>query len=90
MESQTSCTLYIKNLNDKVKKAEMKVSLYFLFSQFGEVLDIVSKKTETMRGQAFVVYSDVVTADNARKALNNFNIFDKQMVDSYQSENTIC
>lgn len=89
MEAQTACTLYIKNLNDKVKKAELKVSLYFLFSQFGEVLDIVTKKSESMRGQAFVVFADVMTADTARKALHNFNIFDRQLVGDASPENRV-
>lgn len=55
MEAETTkpdsnCTLYVTNLSDKVKKAELKVNLYFLFSQFGEVLDICTKKTAKMRG----------------------------------------
>ena len=83
----SNSTLYVQNLNDRVKKAELKVSLYFLFSQFGEVLDIVTKKTEKMRGQAFVVFSDFHSADLAKKALNNFNIFDKNMVGFSEVEN---
>lgn len=74
-----NCTLYVNNLSDRVKKAELKVNLYFLFSQFGEVVDIVTKKTGQMRGQAFVVFNDVASAELARKSLNNFNIFDKNM-----------
>jgi U2 small nuclear ribonucleoprotein B'' len=78
-EHNPQCTLYVNNLNDRIKKPEMKISLYFLFSQFGEVLDIVTKKTANMRGQAFVVFNDIQSADLAKKNLNNFNIFDKNM-----------
>jgi U2 small nuclear ribonucleoprotein B'' len=77
---QSNSTLYVQNLNDRVKKAELKVSLYFLFSQFGEVIDIVTKKCDRMRGQAFIVFADFHSADLAKKALNNFNIFEKNMV----------
>ena len=36
--------------------AELRRSLYFLFSQYGAVLDVVALKTPKMRGQAFVVF----------------------------------
>lgn len=86
-------TLYVKNLSDKVRKQgkfqhkaydrfiiELKTSLYFLFSQYGEVLDIVTKKTKNMRGQAFIVFNRQDDAANALKNLQNFNIFDKNIV----------
>ncbi|KAH7864022.1 hypothetical protein Vadar_024727 [Vaccinium darrowii] len=38
-------TIYIKNLNEKMKKEELKRSLYALFSQHGRILDIVALKT---------------------------------------------
>ena len=78
--SSNECTLYVNNLSDRVTKSELKINLYFLFSQFGEVVDIVTKKTQKMRGQAFVVYNDRDSADLARKQLNNFNMFEKNMV----------
>ncbi len=36
-------TLYINNLNEKVKKSAIKRSLYAVFSQFGTILEIVSR-----------------------------------------------
>lgn len=36
--AQPNSTLYVNNLNEKVKKEELKKSLYHLFSQFGPVL----------------------------------------------------
>lgn len=74
------CTLYINNLNSKIKKGELKMNLYFLFSQFGEVLDIVTQKSARMRGQAFVVFSNPHNAALAKKALNNFNMFEQEIV----------
>ncbi|KAF9596449.1 hypothetical protein IFM89_011278 [Coptis chinensis] len=55
-------TIYIKNLNEKVKKDELKRSLYALFSQYGRILDVVTLKTAKLRGQAWVVFSEVTTA----------------------------
>jgi U2 small nuclear ribonucleoprotein B'' len=51
MDIRPSHTIYINNLNEKVKKDELKKSLYAIFSQFGQILDIVALKTLKMRGQ---------------------------------------
>lgn len=40
----------------QVKKEELKKSLYAIFSQFGQILDIIASRTLKMRGQAFVVF----------------------------------
>jgi hypothetical protein len=41
-DAAPSQTIYINNLNEKVKKAALKKSLYAVFSQFGSIVDIVS------------------------------------------------
>jgi len=46
----------------------------------GPVLDVVCSKTGGMRGQAHVVFRDVVTATTAMRALQNFMFLDKEMV----------
>ena len=48
-------TIYVNNLNERIKPDELKRSLYCCFSQFGPILDIVAWKSYKMRGQAFVV-----------------------------------
>ena len=55
----------------------MKYALYFLLSQFGEVIDINIKKNNKMRGQAFAIFKDITAATNAKHALNGFTLFDK-------------
>lgn len=60
--------------------AELKKSLYAIFSQFGPILDIVALKTLKMRGQAFVVFSDVSSATNALRSMQGFPFYDKPMV----------
>ena len=59
---------------------DMKYALFFLFQQFGEVLDVVLKKSNPLRGQAWIVYKDITAATNAKKMLHGFLLFNKEMV----------
>ncbi|XP_066553032.1 U2 small nuclear ribonucleoprotein B'' [Amia ocellicauda] len=79
MDIRPSHTIYINNINDKIKKEELKRSLYALFSQFGQVVDIVALKTMKMRGQAFVVFKELGSATNALRQLQGFPFYDKPM-----------
>jgi len=79
VELPPSKTIYINNLNEKVKKHELRKSLYAMFSQFGTVLDVVALKTLRLRGQAFVVFKDLSAATTARRAMSNFPFYDKPM-----------
>ncbi|XP_038053092.1 U1 small nuclear ribonucleoprotein A-like [Patiria miniata] len=72
-------TIYINNLNEKIKKDELKKSLYAIFSQFGQILDIVALKTLKMRGQAFVVFKDINSATNALRSMQGFPFYEKPM-----------
>lgn len=78
-----SQTLYIKNLPEKLKKEELIRNLYLFFSQFGSILDIVAMRSEGMRGQAFVVFTDMVTAANAMREAQNNQFFNKQIAIQY-------
>lgn len=60
--------------------AELKKSLYAVFSQFGKILDIVACKTLKLRGQAWVVFDDVTAATNALRQMQGFPFYDKPMV----------
>lgn len=59
---------------------ELKKSLYAIFSQFGDILDIVALKTLKMRGQAFVVFREIGSATNALRSMQGFPFYDKPMV----------
>ncbi|KAL2632336.1 hypothetical protein R1flu_017022 [Riccia fluitans] len=72
-------TIYINNLNEKIKKEELKKSLYAVFSQFGKILDIIACKTLKLRGQAWVVFDDVTAATNALRQMQGFPFYDKPM-----------
>jgi len=79
MDVRPNTTIYINNLNEKVKKEELKKSLYAIFSQFGQILDIVALKTLKMRGQAFVIFKEVTSATQALRGMQGFPFYDKPM-----------
>eukprot|EP00126_Sphaerothecum_destruens_P015132 Sdes_comp9053_c0_seq1m486 len=76
-------TLYVNNINEKVKKETLKKALYFLFGQFGVVLDIVAIKTFRLRGQAFIVYQDIASATAALRSLQGFSFYEKPLKINY-------
>ncbi|KAG8346680.1 putative RNA recognition motif (a k a RRM RBD or RNP domain) [Trypanosoma vivax] len=63
-------TLYIRGLPDKVSTEEMRRALYLYCTQFGPVLDVLYRNSSRLYGQAFVVFTDVATATNARRELH--------------------
>ncbi|XP_037937810.1 U1 small nuclear ribonucleoprotein A [Teleopsis dalmanni] len=83
MDLRPNQTIYINNLNEKVKKEELKKSLYAIFSQFGQILDIVALKTLKMRGQAFVIFKEISSASNALRTMQGFPFYDKPMRIAY-------
>lgn len=76
----TRCRLYCTNLPDKIKKPDLRLALYTLFSTYGTVLDVVAMKTAKMRGQAHIVFRDVQASTQAMRALQGFDFFGKEMV----------
>lgn len=83
MDIRPSHTIYVNNLNEKVKKDELKKSLYAIFSQFGQILDIVALKTLKMRGQAFIIFKEIASATNALRTMQGFPFYDKPMRINY-------
>ncbi|XP_069759719.1 U2 small nuclear ribonucleoprotein B'' [Narcine bancroftii] len=79
MDIRPNQTIYINNVNDKVKKEELKRALYALFSQFGQIIDIVALKTMKMRGQAFVIFKEITCATSALRQLQGFPFYGKPM-----------
>mmetsp|Transcript_11926 Transcript_11926/g.19411 ORF Transcript_11926/g.19411 Transcript_11926/m.19411 type:complete len:220 (-) Transcript_11926:17-676(-) len=79
MENTPSQSLYINNINEKIKKNVLKKVLHSLFSQYGKVIEIVACKGLKLRGQAWVVYQDSGSATNAMRRLQGFNLYDKPL-----------
>jgi hypothetical protein len=78
--SQPNTTLYINNLNDKVNTEELRSQLYALFTTYGKVIDVVASKSSKMRGQAFLVFTDLTAATTAMRACEGMMFYDKPMV----------
>lgn len=72
-------TIYVKNINEKVKKKELRRSLYSLFSQYGPVLDVVALKTTKCRGQAWIAFKDVSAASKSVFGLQGFVFYDRPL-----------
>uniref|UniRef100_A0A8C6T2G0 Small nuclear ribonucleoprotein polypeptide B2 n=1 Tax=Neogobius melanostomus TaxID=47308 RepID=A0A8C6T2G0_9GOBI len=89
MDIRPNHTIYINNINDKVKKEELKRSLYALFSQFGQVVDIVALKTMPMRGQAFVVFKELAAATNALRQLQGFPFYNNPWIQYAKTDSEI-
>merc|ERR1711865_646703 len=76
-------TLYVNNLNEKIKVPELKCCLTELFGSYGEVIDIIAFGTLKKKGQAFAVFRDISCATNAMRALQGFVFLDKPLKIAY-------
>ena len=54
-----------------------------VFSEYGEIIDLVAKKNLKAKGQAFIVFEDVEAASRAVKEVQGFELFDKPMLLDY-------
>ena len=77
MESLPTQTIYINNLNEKIKKVPLKKALYESFSQFGRILEIVALRGDKMRGQAWISFDSVDSATNAIAHFKDQPFFDQ-------------
>jgi len=57
--------------------------MYAMFAQFGKVVDVVALKTFRLRGQAWVVFADVGAAVAARRQMDGFPFFGKNIVEFF-------
>ncbi|KAL8450288.1 hypothetical protein Emag_003311 [Eimeria magna] len=74
-------TLYCKNLNDRVQLSDLVACLYECFSAYGLVLDVVAGRK--IRGQAFVVFSELSSATAALRGLQGKEFLGKPLHLSY-------
>ncbi|XP_021861779.2 U1 small nuclear ribonucleoprotein A [Spinacia oleracea] len=72
-------TIYINNLNEKIKLEELKKSLNAVFSQFGKIREVLAFKTLKHKGQGWVVFEEVSSATNALRQMQGFPFYDKPM-----------
>ena len=73
----------MKNLEERIKIDQMKEALTEIFSEYGNVVDLVAKTNLKAKGQAFVVFDETAAAERAIKEVQGFELFDKPMVLDY-------
>ena len=59
LSEKANATIYVQNLNEKVRIPDLKNSLFQLFSNIGvDVKEVHAKKNIKLRGQAHIVCGD--------------------------------
>mmetsp|Transcript_18454 Transcript_18454/g.51291 ORF Transcript_18454/g.51291 Transcript_18454/m.51291 type:complete len:220 (-) Transcript_18454:472-1131(-) len=79
-------TLYIANIDWKVKKPLLRRALYSLFTRHGKVIEIITLRREGLRGQAWVIFDSVQSATAALQAEQGFGFFGKDLKLAYANE----
>ncbi|CAH0054215.1 unnamed protein product [Clonostachys solani] len=72
-------TVYVQNLEERVKPDALTYALRAIFEEFGNVVDIVARKNLKAKGQAFVVFDDPQSAQTAIEEVQGFPLFDKPL-----------
>ncbi|KAL7629683.1 hypothetical protein AAE478_001206 [Parahypoxylon ruwenzoriense] len=76
---QSITTVYVRNLDERVKPEPLREALNIIFSDYGNVIDIVAKRNLKAKGQAFVVFDRPESALQAVEEVQGFELFDKPM-----------
>lgn len=71
--------MYVRNLEERVKPEALKETLLAIFEEFGNVVDIVAKTNLKAKGQAFVIYDNPQSAQQAIQDAQGFEVFGKPM-----------
>ena len=74
-----NATVYVQNLNERIKISDIKNGLFQLFSQHGEVHEVHAKRNIKQRGQAFVVSPDEAIAETMIKELRGSIFYGKPL-----------
>ena len=69
----------MRNLEERVKPEPLKEALRAIFSEYGNVIDVVAKTNLKAKGQAFVVFENSESALSAIEEVQGFELFDKPM-----------
>lgn len=72
-------SVYVRNLEERVKLEALKESLTAVFSEYGNIIDVVAKTNLKAKGQAFVVFEKPESALQAIEEVQGFELYDKPM-----------
>ena len=73
----------MKNLEESIKIDSLIEALTEIFSEYGNIIDIVARKNLKAKGQAFIVFDGTEAAERAIKEVQGFDLFEKPMVLDY-------
>eukprot|EP01056_Protomagalhaensia_sp_Gyna25_P000397 Protomagalhaensia_sp_Gyna_25__396@NODE_1188_length_2084_cov_109_883619_g944_i0_p1_GENE_NODE_1188_length_2084_cov_109_883619_g944_i0NODE_1188_length_2084_cov_109_883619_g944_i0_p1_ORF_typecomplete_len327_score71_75RRM_1/PF00076_22/4_1e14RRM_1/PF00076_22/1_8e08RRM_5/PF13893_6/1_3e14RRM_5/PF13893_6/0_098RRM_occluded/PF16842_5/5_4e05RRM_occluded/PF16842_5/8_5DUF4523/PF15023_6/3e06DUF4523/PF15023_6/2_3e03Limkainb1/PF11608_8/7_4e06Limkainb1/PF11608_8/1_2e03RRM_Rrp7/PF17799_1/1_9e02RRM_Rrp7/PF17799_1/3 len=90
MTLQPLRTLYVNNLNDRVKIPKLREQLRAKFSPYGEIENILTMKSFWRRGQAFVSFKTQEAATKALEALQGQMLEGKPMRVNYARKESDC
>lgn len=76
-------TLYVTNLNEKIKKVPLRKALLEAFSTHGRVIEIVALRGNKLRGQAWVSFEHIESATNAMAKFQGHPFFEKPIRINY-------
>lgn len=83
-------TLYVNNLNDRVKIPKLQEQLRAKFGAFGEIEDILTMKSFWRRGQAFISFKTQEAATKALESLQGQVLEGKPMRINYARSESDC
>jgi RNA recognition motif-containing protein len=69
----------VRNLEERVKPETLKEALRAVFSEYGNIIDIVAKTNLKAKGQAFIVFDKPESALQAIEEVQGFELYDKPM-----------
>eukprot|EP01059_Diplonema_ambulator_P028790 TRINITY_DN4773_c0_g2_i5.p2 TRINITY_DN4773_c0_g2~~TRINITY_DN4773_c0_g2_i5.p2 ORF type:complete len:224 (+),score=60.44 TRINITY_DN4773_c0_g2_i5:726-1397(+) len=73
-------TLYVRNISEKVGKEELRKSMWQMFNQFGEIVDIYCKpRVLRCKGQAWVCFKDVASSTAAMRAMQGYTFYNQNI-----------
>ncbi|KAI0970284.1 RNA recognition domain-containing protein [Xylaria arbuscula] len=72
-------TVYVRNLDERLKPEALKEALTAVFADYGNIIDIVAKTNLKAKGQAFVVFDKPESALQAIEEIQGFELFEKPM-----------
>lgn len=71
------CSVYVRNLEERIKPDALKEALHAIYSEYGNIIDIVAKTNLKAKGQAFIVFDKPESAAQAIEETQGFELFDK-------------
>ncbi|KAK5107592.1 hypothetical protein LTR62_000986 [Meristemomyces frigidus] len=79
-EIPPNATVYVRGINERVNVSKVVDTLKELFGEYGTILDVIAKKSIKRKGQAFVIYDSVDSAQYAIDELQGFEVFGNQIL----------